>query len=863
MEEDEAAVGGGEGGEGGEGGSGGDGGDGGKGAAGSDGGHGAYGGEGGRGGDGGGGGNGGRGGSCVIRASDPRLLVLVEPDCRSGSPGVGGGRGRGGKGGVAGYGGMGGEAVSGSYTGIQGKPGMSGVSGEHGTPGQPGLTPNPGSMQWIITSPEGHVEYSASTRYDAEVRSLEVSSYTVSGVFEPYQEVKVANVVVVNSGGLPLPAGAKLSIPSTDSVHFESASYKLPRLDPDEEFTVPVNFRGRITDEPSPNLPGPLTRTCRFSTRIDMLGRPFEKSRLEKTLTVQYPIKLEYVLADKDVSQGAVTTLEVGIQNATSVPYGTSEGSLGSVLVHILLDPSLTPLGLGSEHHSEGLSDTSEPRPYTAKRDPNHANSVYVQVKDIQPGSTLSIPLVVQLDRDAELYRICRWQAEVYYREKLIEYKFSEIRVAPKYITGDIPVQLADVVLIKTDDLYLEEMAFWQRIFEVLGVSFDCWDANYFKISDDESTSTDQVNRFLPPFRLYDRKLVVFPHCDTTRVSARDIVSHFHSETKKGTPEVSESSMLLFLNSPPSDCLKDYVQKNEATKKVLRYLCHNEEKIRIPPELYSGWHLLSPGTILPPEWTLSKAQKQVIKRLEQLSPSQAPVLLEHSNVIRKQGTLYSYGTLDVRRCPISRSCNLQIVDGSVSQTINMGMDDPHLSFTSKEAPLASHFGQVFLATLAGLPMRCKLALLGQPHSTTSSLSMIFHLPNDTSLSKQELAAICLANDIADQVYTGMTDLQKMHTLKKYIEGQPNKPVDNILLLSQLLDLIKREATNRRQAFGKNSSQVSQAVKELLFLCSSACQLLSSPSSNPPLLPRLSQLQSHLSVLRPHQITSDTLFDISN
>ena len=880
---------GGEGGSGGNGGKGGDGGDGAKGPTGGEGGHGADGGEGGRGGSGGNGGSGGRGGNCIVRASDPRLLMLVEVNCEPGRSGKGGRGGSPGKGGQAGYGGVGGTdpsvSAAAAYAGIQGKPGMTGGDGEHGVNGEPGLLHKGGSIQWEITSADGCVEHSATTRYEAEVLSMRVSSCTVEGAYEPHQRIQVTDLVVVNSGGLPLPAGAKLSIPSTETVQFEPITYELPQLAQDEQLTIPTTFRGRIVDEPSPNTPGPLTQMCRFAPRIEILGRQFEKSHLEQTLIVEYPVKLAYALAKKDIGQGEVTTLEVGIENSSSVPYGTCDSSGGSVLIHILLDSCLRPLGLGSYPSSRSLSsqqsddnenerasitgsissgDSSNSKSFAASYDPNQPNSIFVLVKDLQPGAVLSIPIVVQLEKEAELNDTCLWQTELFLRGKLVEYSCSEMRVAPEYFSGDYPLQLADVLLIKTDDLYEEEMAFWQRIFELLGVTYDYWNANYHKESEDRDTASDSLNRPFPPFQqAYKGKLIVYPHCDLTKLPSEDIISHFHDSSE--TDASSSSSMLLFLDGAWPNCLEEYIHEDEGNKKLLRHLCRNEKRVDIAPELYSGHHLFSPGTVLPPEWTLKKAQKGVLKRLEQGAPARAPLLMSHSDMIHRQGMTYTYGKLNVRRCPLPRTSNFQCIDGAASRMINMGMDDPYLSFTSQEAPLASNFGQVFLATLAGLPLHLKLSLLRQSLDKSSPLFIEFHLPNGATLTKRELAAVCIARDITDEVLAGSSDLQRMHSLETLIQElcSSKMPDETVVMLTRLLDLIKREASHHRLGLGKTSSSVAQAAKELATLCSSATQHLPSPTpSNLPPLPHLTQLQDSLAVLRPHQLTTDKLFDIS-
>ena len=735
--------------------------------------------------------------------------------------------------------------------GLQGKPGRSGDSGEDGLSGEKGFTRSPGNLRWVLITDDGEETHSASTRFEAEVVSMELTSCGQDEVFEPHQQIQVTNLVVVNSGGLPLPAGAKVSIPSTETVRFDPTTSTLPRLEPGEEFVVPAVFRGRIADEPSPNSPGPLSHLALFAPRVELLGRPFEKSRLEQRVEVQYPAKLAYALARRNVCLGEVTTLEVGIENSSSsAPYGTGSASRGSVLIHILLDPRLRPLGLGPSPSS----DDGEERKFAASHDPNDPSSVFILVKELKPGATLSVPLVARLEGEVELGETLRWQTELYLRGKLIEYNSSEMRVAPAYSPGDhtppsLGQQLADVLLVKTDALGEREMGFWQRIFELLEVSFDYWDS-----------SGDGSNRIqvLPPSRHeYRGKLVVFPHCHLTQLTSGDIVDHF----RDGAPESSrDSGMLLFLETASSpDSLESHVRHSEGCRSVLRHICAGEKLVEVPPELYSGRHLVCPGTVLPVDWTLQRAQRSVLKKVERDVQSHLPVITGHSSVVRRQGLTYSYGKLNIRRSPLPRTANFQCVDGAASQMIMMGADDPYLTETSKEVPLASNFGQVFLATLAGLPFRLKLNLLRQSLGK-SSPDVQFCLPNSARLSRRELAAVCLARDVVDEALTGSSDLQRIHTLVNLVKDVCSSDRQ---IFARLLDLVGREVSQRQSTLGKSLPRVSQSLKHLLSLRNSATLHLSTPAAGRPHpLPLLSLLQDRLGVLRPHQLTTDELFDLS-
>ena len=330
------------------------GGSGGRGGNGGNGGSGGIGGPGGRGGDGG---HAGFGGKCVIQTMDPRLLVLVEVDCTAGINGKGGSGGAGGVGGEGGPGGLGGRGGSGgsggSYTdsnghrhhypsgstgpsGFSGSRGPNGMNGPAGMPGRDGNTARTGGVLWIVSSSSGEALYQAGTRYDAEVTNLHIASGIDDGIYEPNERISVSHVLMVNSGGLPLPSGAESLIPSTPTIKFEPTRYSLPDLMTGDKFEIPITYFGRIFDEPPPNKPGPFVSKAEFVPRIELLGRPFEKSFLKQTLTVQYPIKLAFLRCPENLGRGEVSTLEIGVQNISRMPYGNCSGA-SVVLVALMV----------------------------------------------------------------------------------------------------------------------------------------------------------------------------------------------------------------------------------------------------------------------------------------------------------------------------------------------------------------------------------------------------------------------------------------------------------------------------------------------------------------------------------------------
>lgn len=280
------------------GGSGGDGGRGGDGNINGDG------GDGGNGGDGGDGGDAGDGGSCIIEAADPALFKLVEVDCRSGDPGSEGDRGYGGRG-----------RAGGDPGGKNGLCGDKGEDGKDGQPGKEGESGENGSFMWVVTSADGNTE--SSSRYDAEIVSYDLTPAFDDGVFEPNA---ISGVTVRNTGGLALPLGSTAFMPSTADIKFEQLYHEIPGLNPGEAYVIPVNFHGRICDVPSPNEPKACKKTAKFHPRIELLGRPFEKSFNTREVSVQYPLQLVNLLCPTQIKRGEISTISIMFLMLSTAP---------------------------------------------------------------------------------------------------------------------------------------------------------------------------------------------------------------------------------------------------------------------------------------------------------------------------------------------------------------------------------------------------------------------------------------------------------------------------------------------------------------------------------------------------------------
>ena len=876
---------GGDGGKGGAGGRGGDGGPGGHGSPGKDGrnssngrgGDGGPGGDGGDGGDGGQGGSGGPGGSggnaapggvCVISTKDPRLLALVEVDCMNGEVGKGGAGGDGGDGGYGGDGGSGGPGGRGGFGtwkeysassnawityrangsngrhGRHGNHGPSGATGPRGARGKDGATAPNGGIMWRVRASDGRILHQNGIRYEARVTTFNVVSGIDDGIFEPNERIAVSGVEVVNTGGLPLPAGAEIYIPRDIAFccKFEPTTFTLPEMKPNEKFVVPTTFYGRIFDRPSPNEPGPQVSSAEFSTRVDMLGRPFVKSFHKRPLRVEYPVKLAQMRCKENLGRGEVALLEVDVQNISSLPYGSCTHSGGEVTLQLHLDARLTPVG---------CSNVAIPEvPYTVTYDPTALDSLHIHMKEIPPKGSVTVQIAVQMDSQAELFQRCFWQADLFLREKLIEYNHTKIRVSPFYIPKDPP---GDVLVITDENITREEFVFWQRILETMNVTTDFWDTTrYSGLSVDMQTNTRHPVTWEGR---YKGRLILYPHCNLHMLYGVDIARHFHgSEYRDIEREDFNSGMVLFMPPTSKRSAQDDGAKKKADAQVVRHLALVDESLKIPDKKYGGRHFSRPKTLEP----CLKLEQKMLMKFEKKDQSRSVVVASREVDFQSTGVFkYSYGDVDVRRCPLLRSCKFLAVDGAGGNVTDIGCDDSNISPMSLEIPLASNYGQVFLACMFGLPLACKLRLIKRDDSEdgTPSVNPKFYLPNELFLNKAELAAISAAKEIAEEVFSCRGTTHQMNTLTQDVTDNAAAYVPNGKVMLQALQLIKTELeVCNKKLKHPNVSRASRNIKKQFRQVEGALSAMGVDGRNLPALPRWKILHEDGRMYRSNQYT---------
>ena len=664
---------------------------------------------------------------------------------------------------------------------------------------------------------------------------LRVVSAIDDGIFEPNERIMVSGVCVVNSGGLPLPTGPQAFIPSTTTIKFEPTKFDMPEMPPNHTLEIPVTYCGRIFDQPPPNVPGPFVSSATFATRVELLGRPFEKSLFNQQLMVQYPVKLAYLKCSENLGRGEVSVIEIGVQNISTMPYGGSPGTGGRVALQIHLDARLIPVGAGT-------ADAGT-LPYTVTYDPNIRDSMFVELHAIPPGETVNVQVTLQMESRAELFDQCLWQADLYLRDKLIEYNFQTIRVSPFYLPKD---PAADVLMVTDQSITRKQFVFWQRILTLADVTVDFWDTsryNGFSID----TATNKRHTVSWEGR-YTGKMIIYPYTNLDLLWGIDIVRHFHGENHRDGPLGEKNSSMVVLlppSQPRSPQQASYTDRGD--REVIKHLATVDETVPLPENTtYSGFHFTQPAAgapatcsfipkmILNPFFKREGAmrpylgwEKKQLKKMEKETPSQsAAVISRTTNITSARLFRYNYGQVDLRRIPLLRSSKLLVVDGADGSALSLSSDDSYLSPSSSEIPLASNFGQIFLAVLFGLPMRCKLALLKKKAAEGEEGEeevIVFKTPNGLCYSRADLVVVCAVSEIADDLLSCSGVAQRMREFAQEIESNATDFAHNGSSILRGMVLLGDEGKTRKKRL--KTDQVNQALQEMMQLKSTVEQAL--------------------------------------
>uniref|UniRef100_A0A1X7T1C5 Uncharacterized protein n=1 Tax=Amphimedon queenslandica TaxID=400682 RepID=A0A1X7T1C5_AMPQE len=255
--------------------------------------------------------------------------------------------------------------------------------------------------------------------------------------------------------------------------------------------------------------------------------------------------------------------------------------------------------------------------------------------------------------------------------------------------------------------------------------------------------------------------------------------------------------------------------------------------------------------------------------MEKDDPKRSYSVMSRQVDIRSVGFMkYKYGSVDIRRFPLHRSCKFLTVDGSGGSKVDMSSDNKFLDPNQAEFPLASHFGQVYLSTLYCLPLTRKLVLL-QPlpeeAGQLASLNLSFNLPNGGSLTKTELIVISMSHEIADEVLNCSGATNRINLVMETVSEAPELFLTSYSEILRGMELVKRELKARKKR--SSNSVLKRSCQQVERICSQITSMVSQASGiNPrglPWLPRFIQLVDSDRFHFSHQhTTKDECFNLT-
>lgn len=490
------------GGRGGDGGVGGDGGDGARGRAGSDATRYSSGGNGGRGGDGGDGGDGtsgeigGRGGEVVVRVDDrdTHLLMLVAHDVRGGQ---GGSAGRNGSGGAAGPGGRGGSSYSWteteSYRDSNGNSqtrttyhsnsgGSDGPSGRSGSDASAKLTDGPDGKDGELTIEvldAGQVKTRATSRYDVELVSFTHRNENDDGIYEPEEKVFVSNVVVLNKGGMELPAHHDVIVRLRDDGWIgptPEMKLTLPRALPagkthvfrEEQLELTLRvFRPQQTG-------GPLLapETIRLFAELPDVRRSFGAFTTDQTeemgrIVVRFPVELSAITSLYSLAPGQAARVLWSITNVSDRAFGV-DSSVGRAL--------------GIELRLEGGELFDDHVLFIDRTGRRHSlvEGFVVAVPRLEPKQAASFEGVIAVSPSAPPYTSARLlaSAELGHIAAPTTVRPVQLQELTVRVGQPFDEKGADVLLVTNNRTTREEVDAWQKLVTSLDLTSSVWDAS-------------------------------------------------------------------------------------------------------------------------------------------------------------------------------------------------------------------------------------------------------------------------------------------------------------------------------------------------------------------------------------------------
>lgn len=486
------------GGDGGKGGNGGRGGDGARGSDGSNatrwssGGDGGDGGSGGHGGDATSGSAGGEGGQIVVAVSedDTPLLMLIRHEIEGGAGGKAGQNGAGGSGGSGGDGGSSYSwTTTSSYRDSSGNTqtrthyhsnpgGSDGSRGRDGSSGTARVTAGArgevGNFAIEVTHDDGTLTTYPS-RYDLRLISFAHDSLNEDCVYEPRELVRVFDLEVENTGGMPTPAKDELELALAAGGWVEPEEGRLlcqRALAPGQRYRVPGELRFRIAPHtPSgPSNPLEVEESIFQRAMLPSVKRAFERYQEgdavdQGRFIIRYPIRLSPIENLKSLAAGEASRVRFSLTNQSRFALGADTSCKRVVRVRVATAPDSE---LGDEH-VELVADgvTLAPGAGWTK-----------DLTAIGPGDTTQIELAIQVKSSAPEY--LRFAAHVTLElgdldapasPRPVQIRELDVRVARPFRVSD-----ADVLLVVNHRTTREEIEAWDQLADRLAFKTAIWD---------------------------------------------------------------------------------------------------------------------------------------------------------------------------------------------------------------------------------------------------------------------------------------------------------------------------------------------------------------------------------------------------
>jgi len=417
----------------------------------------------------------------------------------------------------------------------------------------------------VVYDDEGNVQFKGDSVFDLEVTSYDIQATGIpntynlgdDGVVEPGECIEIDQVVVKNSGGIPLPAGSLLEFPSwkkQDYLMYESlpesdtysGSCILPMIMVGESYDCNFKFKGRVAQVPSPVFieydcslgvyigypPNRLNAMLRISSYGSILTSPFEPSSLvHRDLKVQYPIRIEMVEAPTqlglEVDRG---TLNITIANISNRDYGSADCTFNSVKMIIYFDPRFDMHRSDvTENQKYGLSMFEEEIPF------------------IECKGCVTKTYQFSAKSNAQFFERNRISIHLYLRNKLIEITDVFVRISPTFIPID-PEDSHPYDCLFVTDSHISRFEFlrYQRIFHSLQLKVSYWDLEKYNGLSMNNTGTDWTTG--NPFQ---GKSIIFPLKNSQNDYRYLDPIHLFQILKKEERKVSTHGGVLFIGTIP------------------------------------------------------------------------------------------------------------------------------------------------------------------------------------------------------------------------------------------------------------------------------------------------------------------------